>query len=81
MDALQLAMEFHEIYERLAPQYGYTTRTDTKVFDPNTPNGKLMVAVCGEILTLLDFPDGVCAHNVSLAEECQMCHRESQQCT
>ena len=50
MDAEKLAMLFHETYERLAPQFGYTTRIETQVFDPNTPNGKLMIAVCNEIL-------------------------------
>lgn len=46
----QLARKFHEIYERLAPSFGYETRKETRQFDPNTPNGKLMVAVCGELL-------------------------------
>lgn len=40
-----LARYFHIKYEELAPQYGYETRTDTKKFDPESPNGKLMVAV------------------------------------
>lgn len=44
-----LALRFHETYERLAPQFGYETRPDTKAFDPTTPNGRLMIAVCGEI--------------------------------
>lgn len=35
-----LAKVFHEAYERLAPEFGYETR----VFDPNTVNGKLMLA-------------------------------------
>lgn len=42
----QLAVLFHDTYERLAPDYGYETREDTRDFDPNTPNGKLMIAVC-----------------------------------
>jgi hypothetical protein len=45
-----LARRFHDTYERLAPQYGYETREDTKAFDPATPNGRLMIAVCGEVL-------------------------------
>jgi hypothetical protein len=49
-DALSLALKFHEIYERLAPSFGYETRQDTRAFDPESKNGKLMVAVCGEIL-------------------------------
>lgn len=45
-----LARRFHEIYERLAPTFGYQTRDDTKQFDPKSANGRLMVAVCKEIL-------------------------------
>lgn len=48
-DALRLATRFHETYERLAPSFGYETRQDTKKFDPETPNGRLMVAVCAEL--------------------------------
>jgi hypothetical protein len=47
---LDLAIRFHNIYERLAPDFGYETRTGTRDFNPETPNGKLMVAVCNEIL-------------------------------
>jgi len=39
------AKRFHDEYERLAPEYGYITREDTKQFDPASPNGKLMMAV------------------------------------
>lgn len=46
VDALKLAQKFHEVYERLAPSFGYETRIDTKIFDPGSKNGKLMVAVC-----------------------------------
>lgn len=49
MSAEELARQFHEIYERLAPFFGYETRTETRAFDPTTPNGRLMIAVCGEI--------------------------------
>lgn len=52
MDALSLAILFHRNYERLAPSFGYATRDDTKQFDPSTPNGRLMVAVCAEILSM-----------------------------
>lgn len=48
--ALELATRFHDIYERLAPQFGYETRQDTKHFDPTSPNGQLMQAVAAEIL-------------------------------
>jgi len=50
---LALATMFHENYEFLAPTLGYETREDTKVFDPESPNGKLMVQVCGIIIAQL----------------------------
>lgn len=46
---VEIARRFHEAYERLAPSFGYETRPDTKAFDENSPNGKLMAAVCQEI--------------------------------
>ena len=49
IDALQIAQKFHDTYERLAPLFGYETRAETKQFDPESPNGKLMIAVCAEI--------------------------------
>jgi hypothetical protein len=48
--AREAAIKFHETYERLAPEFGYETRPDTKAFDPESANGKLMIAVCGEVL-------------------------------
>jgi len=45
-----LARKFHDTYERLAPKFGYKTRKDTRTFDPHSPNGKLMIAVCAEII-------------------------------
>ena len=45
----ELARKFHEIYERLAPNFGYETRPETRAFDPTTPNGRLMIAVTDEI--------------------------------
>lgn len=56
-EAVELAIKFHETYERLAPQFGYETRVDTKAFDPESPNGKLMTAVCAEILTSQPRPE------------------------
>lgn len=50
MNGLELAKRFHSAYERLAPQFGYETRKDTKAFDPESPNGKLMAAVCQEVV-------------------------------
>jgi len=49
--AVKLARVFHEAYERRAPQFGYETRQETKVFDEDSPNGQLMIAVCEEVLT------------------------------
>lgn len=48
-----IAIQFHNIYEKLAPQFGYATREDTKEFDPDSPNGRLMIAVCGELQEIL----------------------------
>lgn len=48
-DAAQLARRFHDEYERLAPAFGYETRADTRQFDPESPNGRLMIAVCAAI--------------------------------
>jgi len=48
-DAETLARQFHETYERLAPSFGYVTREETREFNPTSPNGKLMIAVCAAI--------------------------------
>ena len=50
MTALELAKLFHETYELLAPRLGYVTGLDTKKFDPESRNGRLMVATCEAIL-------------------------------
>lgn len=50
MIAKELAILLHETYERLAPQFGYKTRKETRKFDEDSPNGQLMIAVCNEIL-------------------------------
>ena len=50
MAAEKLARLFHSTYERLAPKYGYETRPDTRDFDPETDNGRLMIAVCEVII-------------------------------
>jgi hypothetical protein len=47
---LALARQFHATYERLAPSFGYETRAETRDFDADFPNGRLMIAVCAEIL-------------------------------
>ncbi len=43
---IELARLFHDTYERLAPDFGYETREDTKQFDPFSNNGRLMIEVC-----------------------------------
>lgn len=48
-DPLALAVLFHVTYEKLAPQKDYVTRTETRIFDPESPNGRLMIATCAEI--------------------------------
>lgn len=55
---VEIARLFHDTYERLAPSFGYETRADTKAFDPDSPNGKLMTAVCGYVAAALNAPTG-----------------------
>ena len=50
INPVDIARRFHDAYERLAPSFGYTTREDTRAFDPASSNGRLMIAVCAEIL-------------------------------
>lgn len=50
MTAVELARFFHDTYERLAPDYGYKTRKDTRMFNASSPNGELMIAVCEEVI-------------------------------
>ena len=51
-----LAMRFHEAYERLAPQFGYSTReASAKPWAEVPANNKaLMIAACAELLALPD---------------------------
>lgn len=48
-DPLALAVLFHVTYEKLAPNLGYDTRKETRILDPESANGKLMIATCAEI--------------------------------
>lgn len=50
--AREVARKFHEAYERLAPSFGYTTRTATAVPWGRVPenNRRLMEAVSQEVL-------------------------------
>jgi len=50
MGAIKLATLFHNLYENYAPEYGYETRKETRIFKADTPNGRLMIRVCEEIL-------------------------------
>ncbi len=51
MKPKELAILFHTRYETFAPAHGYETRDDTKVFDSESKNGKLMVSVCASLLS------------------------------
>ena len=57
-NAEQLAQLFHEIYERLAPNFGYKTREASRKPWTDVPqnNKLLMIAVCSEILLALPDP-------------------------
>jgi hypothetical protein len=48
-----LAREFHETYERLAPEHGYKTREESAVAWEDVPaaNKNLMIAVCDHLLS------------------------------
>lgn len=52
MNAEQLAQQFHEAYERLAPSFGYETREASAKPWAEVPenNRNLMIAVCQELL-------------------------------
>lgn len=52
MEAEDLARRFHETYERLAPEFGYETRKETKVPWEKVPrnNRQLITAVCAEVM-------------------------------
>ena len=38
MTVEDIARKWHELYEHLAPEFGYTTRSDTREFDPSSSN-------------------------------------------
>jgi len=56
--AIEAAVKFHEIYERLAPKCGYTTREETRIFDPLSPNGRLTIQTVTEFLSTHIFKLG-----------------------
>jgi len=51
MTAEEVAREFHQVYERLAPDFGYKTREASRGSWENVPdnNKKLMIAVVEEL--------------------------------
>ena len=50
-EILEITKKFHDTYEKLASEYTYETREDTKVFDINSNNGTLMYATVNEIVS------------------------------
>jgi hypothetical protein len=56
MTAEDLAQLFHETYEELAPDFGYTTRKTSAVpwRDVPEPNKSLMIAVAKKVLERLE---------------------------
>ena len=50
-EILEITKKFHNTYEKLSKEYRYETREDTKVFDINSNNGKLMYATVNEIVS------------------------------
>ena len=58
-NARELARQFHQAYERLAPQFGHETRKESAVPWDKVPekNRSLMTAVCGELLADLRAED------------------------
>ena len=50
MTPIELAKLFHDTYEHLATEYHYKTSIETRIFNSQSPNGKLMIAVCEEVL-------------------------------
>ena len=66
----EYVIKFHNTYEKLAPNYDYETRKDTKELDFNSNNGKLMYATINEIITpLLDDITNLQQENEKLLSE------------
>jgi hypothetical protein len=68
---LKWAKKFHEAYERLAPSFGYETRTDTRQFESESKNGQLMIAVCGELVAAAE----AAARQAALASDADHWHK------
>ena len=73
MESIELAALFHSLYEKYAPEYGYITKKETRDFKAHTPNGKLMIRVCQEILTNLAEKDNEIAALEKTATEQDDC--------
>lgn len=63
---LSMAKQFHDLYEFYASTYGYKTRDDTKTFNPDSPKGKTMIAVCSGVKAL--WLDRIAALEERIAE-------------
>ena len=46
----EITKNFHDTYEKLSKDYDYETRKETRVFDINSSNGKLMYATVNEVI-------------------------------
>lgn len=59
MTAEHLAQLFHDNYERLAPEFGYTTRKTSAVpwHEVPEPNKSLMIAVAKNVLRELGIEE------------------------
>lgn len=78
-----LARRFHETYERLAPQFGYETRNETRRFDPDSANGRLMIAVVEAVASEIIAAEreacaqvceaGITGTDPKYAEACRTC--------
>ena len=49
-EILKITKKFHDTYEKLSKEYDYETRKETKVFNINSNNGKLMYATVNEMV-------------------------------
>jgi hypothetical protein len=50
-EILEITKKFHDTYEKLSKEYNYETKKETRVFDINSSNGKLMYATVNEIIS------------------------------
>ena len=48
--AEELARQFHYKFVKFSTSYGFVVKDSLRKFDPLSPNGALMIAVCAEIL-------------------------------